>query len=131
MSKERENPEGVGSPPVALVSIDYDSGVPRNTLCAHDFGESRAIDVVTHDGVIEICVPVNLDRPGDMSYFVQEDVLVRLDDDNVRFEKASRQPFRTHERLGVSVLSEFRVVIWGYGHESTFSSRQMRRDKSE
>ena len=44
-------------------------------------GEPLAVDVVAGDGVVELRVPVDLDRAGDVPGVVEEDVLVGLDDD--------------------------------------------------
>jgi len=118
--EEREDPQGVGGPPVVLVAVDHDGAVARDAVATHQRGERLAVDVVTLDGVVEVEVPVDLDGALDVARLVEQDVLVGLDHDQPRLAEVLLQPLGAHETLGVGVLGEAggRVVLDGHGVSS-------------
>ena len=63
---------------------------------------SRA-DVVADERVVEVGVPVDLERAGDVSGVVEQHVLVALDDANVRIVEVFGQPRGAHERVGEGI----------------------------
>ena len=75
-------------------------------LRAQQRREALAVDVVAHHRVVELGVPVDLDRPRDVSGLVEEDVLVRFDDDESGLIQPSLQPFAGDEPTGLRVLGE-------------------------
>ena len=64
-------------------------------LRAHELGEALGVDVVARDGIVELGVPVDLDRAGDVAGLVQEDVLVGLDHHQAWIVEVLRQPSRS------------------------------------
>ena len=62
VAEQGEDPERVGGPPVGLVAVDNHGGVARDALGRGEQGKSRAVNVVPGDVVVQVRVPVNLDR---------------------------------------------------------------------
>ncbi len=69
-------------------------------------GEARAVDVVAHDRVVELGVPVDLHRAGDVAGLVEQDVLVGFDDDQPGLAEAGLEPLARDEPAGLGVLGE-------------------------
>jgi hypothetical protein len=78
VAEQGEHPQRVGGPPVVPVPVDDDRGVAADATLGHDLGEAGAVDVVAGDRVVELGVPVDLHRAGDVPGVVEQDVLVRL-----------------------------------------------------
>jgi len=76
MPEQGEHPQGVGRPPVALVAVDHHGVVTGYALAVHESGELLAADVVANPGVVEVGVPVDLDRTRDVTDVVEQHVLV-------------------------------------------------------
>ncbi|MBG9885264.1 hypothetical protein ABE10_01410, partial [Bacillus toyonensis] len=106
VAEEREDPERVGGPPVVLVAIDHDRVVTGDALAAQQRGEAGAVDIVAHDGVVQLGVPVDLDRAGDVARLVQQDVLVGLDDHESRSAQTLLEPGGRHEASRLRILGE-------------------------
>ena len=66
-------------------------------------GELRAVDVVAHVWVVEVGVPVDLHRAGDVAGVVEQDVLVGLDDGQARAAEVAGQPVGRDQPFGVGV----------------------------
>ncbi len=73
------------------------------------FGEARAVDVVAHDRVVEVGVPVDLHGAGDVAGLVEQHVLVGLDDDEPGRAEVVGEPLGRDEALGVRVRGDLRV----------------------
>src|SRR5699024_10106484 len=89
----------------------------------HELREAGAVDVVAGDGVVEVQVPVDLHRAGDVAGLVQQHVLVGLDDDQVLGAAVGEligEPLRGHQLLGVGVVLQGRSRISRNGHQFTF-----------
>src|SRR5215212_5951922 len=78
MAEEAEDPEGVGGPPVVPVPVEDDRGFWGDALLGHQVRKVIRVEVVAHEGVVEILDPVNLYGVRDVGYVVEEHVLVRL-----------------------------------------------------
>ena len=65
-------------------------------------------DVVAHDRVVELGVPVDLHRARDVAGLVEQHVLIGFDDDQAGFAEVRGEPFGGDETLGVGVLGELR-----------------------
>ena len=80
-------------------------------------GELLAVEVVAHDGVVEVGVPVDLDGAGDVPGLVEQHVLVGLDDDQARLTEVLGEPVGGDETLGMGVLGELGggVELGGHG----------------
>jgi hypothetical protein len=111
VTEQGEHPQGVGRPPVALVAVDDDGRVTADATLAHHLREARAVHVVAGGRVVEVEVPVDLDRAGDVTCVVEQHVLVRLHDDQARFAEVLRQPVGRHETLRVGVGGDLGVVV--------------------
>jgi len=106
VAEQREDPQGVRRPPVVLVAVDHDGVFARDALGAQEGGEAPAVDVIAHHGVVELGVPVDLDRSGDVPGLVEQDVLIGFDDDEAGLIEPGLQPFAGDEPTGLGVLGE-------------------------
>nr|GLJ70948.1 hypothetical protein GCM10017583_02030 [Agromyces mediolanus] len=114
--EEGEHPERVGGPPVVLVAVDDDGRVAGDALRAQQGGELLAVEVVADDGVVELRVPVDLHRTGDVAGLVEQYVLVRLDHHETGFAQSFGEPLGGDEPLRVGVLGELLGGIERDGH---------------
>ncbi|SKZ73204.1 Uncharacterised protein [Mycobacteroides abscessus subsp. abscessus] len=80
MPEQREDPQCVCGPPVALVAVDDDGVVALDSLAAHQLCELLAVDVVAHHVIVQVQVPVDLLCGRDVTDVVEQDVFVGLDD---------------------------------------------------
>ena len=78
----------------------HDGGVAGDALAAEQRGEAGAVDVVADDRVVEVGVPVDLDRAGDVAGLVQQHVLVGLDDDQAGVAEVLGEPLGGDEPSG-------------------------------
>ena len=70
---------------------------------AADRGELLGVDVVADELVLEVALPVDLDGAGDVAHVVEQDVLVALDDPDLRVVAVLLDPVGRDEDLGVHV----------------------------
>ena len=117
VAEQPEDPQRVRRPPVVLVAVDHHGGVAADALGAHQPGEPGAVDVVAGDLVVELGVPVDLDRAGDVPGVVEQHVLVALDDDQPRVAEVFREPAGGDEPFRVRVLAELGVLVEGGRHQ--------------
>ena len=103
VAEQREDPQRVGRPPVALVAVDHDGVVAGDAFAVHQLGELLAVDVVADPRVVEVGVPVDLHRAGDMADVVEQDVLVGFDDRQTGRAHVGRQPVGGDQPFGVGV----------------------------
>jgi hypothetical protein len=104
VSKKCEYPQCVGGPPVALVAVNDDGVITRDALPRHQLGEGLSLKVIPHNGIIEFGVPINFDGARDVTSVIEQDVLVRFQDDETFRARVLLQPFRGDESFGVSVV---------------------------
>ena len=64
MPEELKYPERVGRPPIALVAVEDDRRLGRNANAAGKRFESRLVEIIAAQRVIEVFHPVDFDRPG-------------------------------------------------------------------
>ncbi len=121
VAEQGRHPQGVGGPPVEVVAVEHHGGVAPDALGRHQPGEALAAHVVPLDGVVQVQVPVDLDRARDVPGLVQQDVLVRLGHHQVGVAEVLGQPGRCHQALGVGVGAELggRVELRRSGHGSS------------
>jgi hypothetical protein len=105
---EREQPGGVRGPPVVLVAVDDERRVGADALRGEESGELGTGDELADLGVVEVGVPVDLHGAGDVARLVEQDVLVRLDDDEVGVVEVLGEPVGGHEALRMRVLVDLR-----------------------
>ena len=98
VAEQAEHPEGVGRPPVVLVAVDDDRRVAGDALRAEQLREARAIQVVAGHRVVEVGVPVDLDRALDVAGLVEQHVLVGLDHDQAGLPQGARRATRVLTR---------------------------------
>jgi hypothetical protein len=94
VAEQCEHPERIGRPPIAFVAVEHDGAVPGDALSAEQRGEVLRPDVVAHYRVVEIGVPVDCDRAGNVPGAVEQYVFVRLHHDQSRLAEALGQPLR-------------------------------------
>ncbi len=61
-------------------------------LRLEQLGEARSVDVVAHDWVVQLGVPVDLDGAWDMPGLVEQHILVGFDDDESGLTEAGFEP---------------------------------------
>ena len=113
VAEQLEHPHGVCGPPVGLVSVDDDRVVTADALGAHHFGECGALNVVADHLVVQFGVPVDFDRTGDVSGFVEQDVFVRFNDDDTGSVEVLSHPRGGDESFRVGVVGELRIGCVG------------------
>ena len=78
--------------------------------------EALAVDVVADDRIVQLGVPVDLDRAGDVAGLVEEDVLVGFDHHQAWVVQVLRQPVGCDQLLGMGVFGELGIGIERDGH---------------
>jgi hypothetical protein len=116
VAEQGEHPQRVSGPPVVAVAVEHHGGVAADAALAADLGEAGAVDVVARDGVVQLGVPVELHRAGDVAGVVEQHVLVGLDDDQPGFAQVLGEPGGGDQALGVGVVGELGVVVLRHGH---------------
>ena len=116
VAEQREDPQRVGRPPVALVAVDHHGVVAGDALAVHQVGELLAVDVVADPGVVEVGVPVDLHRAGNVADVVEQDVLVGFDDRQTGRAHVGREPVGGDEPFGVGVGRQRGAWICGKRH---------------
>jgi hypothetical protein len=111
VAEQAAHPERVRGPPVEVVAVEHDRRVARDALSGHQPREAVGVHVVADDRVVQVGVPVDLDRAGDVTGVVDEHVLVRLGDDDGRIVQVGGEPLGRDETLGVGVGGELRIGI--------------------
>ncbi len=111
VAEEGEHPQRVGRPPVALVAVDHHGVVAGDALAVHQLRELLTVDVVADVRIVEIGVPVDLHRAGNVAGVVEQHVLVGLDDGQPRPAEVARQPVGGDQPFGVGVGVEGGVGI--------------------
>src|SRR5215469_11769181 len=109
-------PQRVRRPPVVPVAVEHQGGVPADPLLRHQPGKPGAIDVVAGDRVVELGVPVKLDRPGDVAGLVQQHILVGLGHDQAFVSYVLGNPLGRHQHVRVGVVLELRRGVIGQHH---------------
>ena len=98
---ELEVPVGVGGEPVVVAAVEDHGVVVGDAAFGQQLRELLLVDEVAPDRVLQVGLPVQLDRAGDVAAVVGAGVLVDLDEDDVgRVEILSAQSAetRTSER---------------------------------
>ena len=126
MPEEGEHPQRVGRPPVALVAVDDHGVVAGDALTVHQLGELLTVDVVAHVRIVEVGVPVDLHRAGNVAGVVEQYVLIGLDDDQPRPAQIARQPIGGDQPFGVGVGGEGGIGVCRKRHEYEPTAQRMR-----
>src|SRR5215208_14736 len=120
VAEEPEDPEGVRGPPVVPVPVEDDRGVWGDALLRHQVREVLGVEVVAHEGVVEVLDPVYLDGVRDVAYVVEEHVLVRLHyTEVVGIIQVLRHPLRADQGVRVRVALVLYLLL---GHAFSFRS---------
>ena len=80
MAVVEEVPVGVGGEPVVAVAVEDDRVVVGDPAAAHQLAEVLGAEEVALDLVLEVVLPVEADRAGDVGLRVERRVLVDLED---------------------------------------------------
>ena len=75
-----EVPVGVGGEPVVAIAVEHDRVLARDAAAAEQLAELRRPQEVALDLILEIPLPVEADRAGDVRLRVERGVLVDLHD---------------------------------------------------
>src|SRR6185436_11113898 len=112
-SEQLEYPERVRCPPVVLVTVEHDGGALVDSLFTQELLELLRRDVIAQHRIVEIEVPVHLLCSPNMSGVVKKNVLVALDDPDVRVVEMLSEPLSAHENFGMYVTLAGDVRIDG------------------
>jgi hypothetical protein len=104
VAEQLKDPESIGGPPVVLVAVEDDRGLRRDAMTAHQLSKLGRADIVAHQRVVEIIVPVDVDRAGDMAGLVEQDIFVAFGEAYIRVVQMVGQPGGAdqHIRLGIA-----------------------------
>src|SRR6267378_990075 len=90
--EQSKGPKRVTGPPIGFVAIEYTGRFGRDPVATTYFGKFLGRDVITNDGILQIRPPIDVNRSRDVSGIVEQNILVRLDDADVRVPQVFRQP---------------------------------------
>ena len=79
-AEQPEDPERVRRPPIVLVAVEDDCRRFVDALAAEQLLELLATHIITHDGIVQIGMPIDFLRTRDMPSIEEEDILIALDD---------------------------------------------------
>src|SRR5215212_5261239 len=128
VAKETEHPEGVGRPPVVLVTVEDDRRIRGNAQLRHEVGEVLRVQVITHERIVEVLDPIYLHGVRYVANVIEEHVLIRFDyADVLRVVQVLCDPLSTNESLRVCVtfilyllLCHRSSSVTPLSHERTF-----------
>ncbi len=99
-----EIPVRVGGEPVVLVAVEDDSRVGADPALPEELLELGLLDDVALDRILQVVLPVQLDRAGDVALVVEVGVLVDLGDADAVVVQVLCQPVGADEHvIGISV----------------------------
>lgn len=115
VTEELEHPERVSGPPVVLVAVEHHRRLAADAEPAEQRLEARVVEIVAANGVVQVLGPVDFDRARDVSRRIQQWILVRFHDDEIRVSEVFGDPLGRDENfgLGVAALGD------GTGHGSS------------
>jgi hypothetical protein len=97
-----EVPVGVGGEPVVAVAVEDDRVIVRDAAAAEQLAELRRPEEVALDLILQVPLPVEADRAGNVRLGVQPGILVDLDDPNRVVTEVVLHPLRVDKNvLGV------------------------------
>ena len=105
MAVNFEEPKTVGGEPVIVVAVNNHGVVGRDAGAADQFFECFAADDVAANLVLELRLPVEADRAGDMAGVVGLGIDVNLDEFDVWFAEVFFDPIGRNE--------DFRMCVTG------------------
>ena len=94
MPVQPEVPVGVGGEPVVVAAVEQHGVVVQHALLGQQRFEARLVHEVTTDRILQVLLPVELDRGRDVPLVVGAGVLVYLDDDDTRLTDMGLPPSR-------------------------------------
>jgi hypothetical protein len=116
MPEQRADPQRIRGPPVVLVAVEHQRGVPADPLLRHQPGEAGPADVVAGHRVVEFGVPVELDRARDVAGVIQQHILIGLGHHQAGVVKVLCHPLGRHHHLRVGIIGELRRGVIGQRH---------------
>ncbi len=122
VAEKLEDPEGVTGPPIGLVAVEDDGGVVLDAQAPHEGLELLLADVVPDDGIVQILLPVDLQRAGNVACVVEQHILVGFEDAHVGIVQMFGHPIGADQNLGmgISCIVHGVLLIEIYGvHTST------------
>jgi hypothetical protein len=97
---EPEVPVGVGGEPVVVTAVEQHGVLVRDAPLGQQVLEAGLVHEVPADRVLQVLLPVDLDRARDVPLVVGAGVLVYLDDDDTRLADVGLRPVGVHEDVG-------------------------------
>ncbi len=104
VAEQLEHPECIGRPPVVLVAVEDDGRVVADALGRQQLLETRAVEIVAYDWVVQVGDPVDLDCAWDVALVVKHDVLVALDDPYLWVVQMIGDPAGIDQHLGAGIF---------------------------
>src|SRR5262245_49627297 len=105
MAVDFEQPKAIGGEPVVVVTVKNNDVVGRNACAACQLLKCFFADDVAAHLVLQLRLPVETDRAGNVPRVILFSVHVNFDEFDPRFAEVILDPFRIHEGLGVCVSS--------------------------
>ena len=68
-----------------------------------DVAAAHAVVLRTQHRIVQVLVPVDFLRAGNVARIVKQDILVALDDSDVRIVEMLGEPISAHENFGVDI----------------------------
>src|SRR3990172_7722265 len=97
MAVDLEVPVGIGGEPVVLVAVEDYGRVVADPALTHEALELLLRDDVADELVLEVLLPVQLDRARDVAVLVDVGILVHLRDDEPRVAEMLEEPVSRDE----------------------------------
>ena len=104
MPIQLEVPVGVGREPVVVAAIENDGVVARDSALGEQLFELLLAHEVAPDRVLQVLLPVNLDRATDVALVVRGHVLVHFHDDDVGIVEFRLDPISVDQYVGTAHL---------------------------
>ena len=119
-----EVPVRVRGEPVVVAAVQHDGVLVADAALGEQRLELLLVDEVPTDRVLQVGLPVDLDRAGDVATVVRRGVLVDLDQHHVRCRLRAPRPSR---RRRVPLACSCPVLLWVGDVDGGISGAQTRR----
>ena len=130
VSEQTERPERVAGPPVRFVAVENTGRFGRDPVATAKFGEFFRRDVIANHRILQIGPPIDVDRAGNVTGVVKQDVLIRFDDADVLvvevlFEPSRRRPTPRDARIPSGSYSWISIEMVGRGPQVDSAAPQL------
>src|SRR5258708_16573738 len=103
MAKLLEEPERIGSVPVAAIPVEHNGGVVGNTPAAEELLQAFLVEKVAGKRILNIDMPVELHSSWDVSNVVEHHILIGLNEANSGSVQIVATPPRRHQYFSTNI----------------------------